>query len=184
MKNGQELVTTLETNNSSRWVIIHGHLHAPMVYTAQGTTANTPVVISSGSLGSPLYDSLLEQTGNQFHLLEFATSHFNNMGLVGSLQSWEWGGARKWYSPDRPYPGHQHYSGFGNTTQIKVLTQTILNSMNESIIRGESIDTLFPMLKFTTPGDLQALKLELKNHNIGLQLEKGKVLEIGKGVQQ
>ena len=143
--------------------------------------AYTPIVISSGSLGSGLFDKLKPVTGNQFHILQFEPSLFKDLGLVGCLHTWEWGGGNKWNAPNRQPPEIQHYSGFGSSKQINLLAAEIVQKVNNSIIRGKDIDDVLPELKFTDPGDLEALKRELARQNIGLQLEHGKVLEIGIG---
>lgn len=179
LKLGTELIVELEKRGSDRWMIIHGHKHYPAIYNAQSVSGQPPLVLSSGSLGSTLYDKLTEHTGNQFHMLEFHTDSFKDYGLVGSIDSWEWNGINDWNPPNREIPDIQHYSGFGYTENVVSLSIKIAKQVQNTILKEADIEKYFPMLKFMLPVDLLNLRKNLESHKIGLHLDQGRVIELG-----
>lgn len=151
MDGGDRLLQLL-SQDYGRWLIIHGHKHAPNIVMASGN-ANQPIIFSAGSFSSTRSIDPEQPTLNQFYIIELVKNSKRTVNLprAGSILTWNLNTGNVWnkaiFGDGIPYG-----SGFGNTVDYEVLAGEIDGFLNAGIYyEWEEIVKRFPKLKFTMP---------------------------------
>ncbi|MDF2991440.1 MAG: hypothetical protein K0S37_1954 [Microbacterium sp.] len=189
MRRGSELIDLLTSAHSTgRWLIVHGHKHVPQLAAATSTSANGPIVLCAGSLGAKLWDPVTTVARNQFHILEVtADLSGTGPGLLGKVESWTWGVGVGWYRSERRGSGLPGLTGFGNTTEPRVLLSRIDAAVPETpgmFVQHHELIRTVPELPYLMPADETMLEEMAKRR--GLQFHRssgGQLLTVAREVR-
>lgn len=190
MRRGSELVGLLTNAYSSgRWFVVHGHKHVPQLAAATSTSANGPIVLCAGSLGAKLWDPVTTVARNQFHVVDVgADLGGSGPGLLGTVESWTWGVGVGWYRSERRGSGLPGLTGFGNTTEPRVLLARIdaaVPNVPGMFIQHHELIRSVPELPYLLPIDEQIL--EDMGRRLGLLFNRspgGQLLTVAREVQR
>ncbi len=151
MDGGDRLLQLL-SQDYGRWLIIHGHKHAPNIVMASGN-ANQPIIFSAGSFASTRSIDPEQSNQNQFYIIELVKNAMNAVKLprAGSILTWNLNTGNVWnkaiFGDGIPYG-----SGFGNTVDYEVLAGKINEFLKVEVhYDWEELLQNFPELKFTMP---------------------------------
>lgn len=188
MKGGLALVDALEQMSNTPWLIVHGHQHYPKLFYAAGT-ANSPVVLSAGSLSRRLTGPLVQNSVNQFYHVQIDLNVKPQIGFspTGIVRSWHWTDQVGW---EKSLGFHDKRisipfgSGFGCRLQPTMLATAIAKTLRETrrrVIPWEQFCGLLPTIRYVLPGDMAATIRVLRDqHNISLTFDEyGYPVELG-----
>lgn len=151
MDGGDRLIQLL-SQNYGRWLIIHGHKHAPNIVMASGN-ANQPIIFSAGSFSSTRSIDPTRSNLNQFYIIELVKNSMKTVQLprAGFILTWNLNTGNVWnkaiFGDGVPYG-----AGFGNTVDYEVLAGEIEKFLTiEVYYDWEEVLRTFPKLKFTMP---------------------------------
>lgn len=174
---GQDLSVLLESNemldylaNSQQdWVVLHGHLHIPMLYpSARGGEVT---ILSSGSAGGKTWTGNTGSTpNNQVHLLEFT----DQPGIKASVLSWNWVNNVGWQPASSSEHGLPKITGFGASISTVQAVQEVGRLLEaEDEVEWTTVVERVPDLQFLKPSEFARLLDELENQGHELRYERG-----------
>lgn len=151
MDGGDRLLQLL-SQDYGRWLIIHGHKHAPNIVMASGN-ANQPIIFSAGSFSSARSIDPERSNQNQFYIIELVKNAMKVVQLprAGSILTWNLNTGNVWNKAIF-IDGIPYGSGFGNTVDYEVLAGRINGFLKVGEpYEWEELLQNFPELKFTMP---------------------------------
>lgn len=155
MDNGQLLLDMLERVHLGGWLVIHGHKHHPKLsYSAGG--ANSPVVLSAGSVSAALYPELGTAARNQFHIVSLPFGTYSTTGFIGRVESWEWAYGSGWI-PATSSAGLPDECGFGNRRDPALIAADIAAQFQPPTMSWKAFKARFPEVLQLLPQDWETV---------------------------
>ncbi|NTW87983.1 MAG: metallophosphoesterase [Desulfobulbaceae bacterium] len=184
MEGGDKLINALDSVGLGQWIIIHGHKHYPRI-TYAGGSSTAPVIFSAGSCCAQLYSEVGTKARNQFYIIEFPISLFNQLecSIAGHVKSWDWTGMKGWVSASRE-SGIPASSGFGyRCSSFSHLANNIKSYfLSKSIpyLTWEELVDWKTELSFLTPDDINTLIHEIKSCGMKILFDdEGNIAQLG-----
>jgi 3',5'-cyclic AMP phosphodiesterase CpdA len=156
MLGGQLLLQRLGSGRYGEWLIVHGHKHHPKLSYAAGTSS-APIIFSAGSLCAKLYAELGSLCRNQFYIVRLPYTQFDQYGLVGTLEAWDWITGLGWQRARPVGSGLPGYGGFGFRGNLQPLARRITPIVKASPTDWYDLVRTVPELEFLLPEDRVAL---------------------------
>jgi hypothetical protein len=179
MKNGQLLIDTLGSGDLGRWLIVHGHKHHPKLSYASGGGIS-PLVFSAGSLCASLYPELQSRARNQFHLVTIPIARIPALGLVGTVESWDWASGEGWARAGTT-SGLPAICGFGYRGDPILLAQRVAAQVPQDVKNWSDVRANIPEVDYLIPQDFAAMRLALRTlHGLEIQDLHGRPQQIGR----
>lgn len=168
IENGHSFLDKMASLDSNI-LIVHGHTHTVKV-TPFNELANGPIIFSSASLCALPITSESTDFSNQFHIVDYDTSILSR--TIGTIYSWEYG-SKGW---ERSPRSHMPYEvRFGETINIDVLSEQILDIRGERVISGERLKELVPSVKYLDAAQTIALNILLEPKGIQVVVSAGRL---------
>ncbi|MDQ8192787.1 metallophosphoesterase [Coraliomargarita sp. SDUM461004] len=163
IKNGDELIHILDHGNYGDWLVIYGHKHFAKLQYSRGS-ANSPILLSSGSASAYPFGDYGKDGKNQIHFVTLLVDDFNENGLLGTIESYEWDKVNGWL-PSVAEGGLPDICGFGHRPQIRVLCRQIADAFGESdvFLNLSVLIEKFPMLRYLDPIVRKKLEYNLRH---------------------
>jgi len=171
MHNGPALLKLLKDTELD-WVVVHGHKHYHRLVRADGD-AYQPFVFGAASFGAMLRGSMASRTRNQFYIitLETETDPLDAVRTSGSIQALHWSnsGWEETHSESFGLP-----SGCGFTwnsielTSLATQIRSLLQASGGNFLEWPEVVESIPRLRFLMPGQMVALKGQLRRAKINL----------------
>lgn len=178
MRGGGELLEMLGTGRRGTWLVVHGHKHIPRLTYGQGG-GNAPVVLSAASLCAITTPSAVR---NQFHVITVKLSDLDNLGLVGTVRSWDWINGRGWLPPSSN-SGLPALCGFGSREQTRVLAARVAGVVRGDLASWDEVLASIPSLDHLLPQDFADLQQELHTrHGLRILETAGMPVQIGRAL--
>jgi hypothetical protein len=180
MKGGQLLIDFLGDGTRGRWLVVHGHKHHPKLNYAAGSSTS-PVVVSAASFSVTLYRDLQTRTKNQFHIIELDEPKVHQLGLAGTVRSWNWAVGVGWQAAAAG-GGLPHISGFGFRGDPDSLAAGMDLALTQPTMTWEAMVQAMPNLRYVLPQDFATVQRALRDHNISLVFNDGLPFQVGRSV--
>jgi predicted phosphodiesterase len=167
MENGSLLLQLLEDNKFD--LVIHGHKHYPKISYAAGSRESVSVM-AAGSFSASLSGHVATITRNLFHIIEMDDKEIIDCGKHGIIKSWQFSSDDGWVKSMATAAGISHESGYGCRMLPKKLAEDMIQqyasrSDGQILMPWAEMLAKVPILRYMTPGQQQALSLELKTLN-------------------
>lgn len=175
--NGPLLVDLLKETGVP-WLVIHGHQHLPNLGYSD-PDANSPVILSAGSIAAKTYAVRGQTPRNQMHLIEFdeAAAEADLINKRGRIQTWNWTPAVGWTDAFRD-SGLPRKTGFGHRGDLNQLAQSILGAIQGTAskrLRWEDLLSLISEPQFLVPADMDQLVQNLEAQGVVVDYDRWQV---------
>lgn len=155
-------ILEIASNSNKEWMILHGHLHIPMINSYVGS--NEINILSSGSAGGKTWTGNTAQTpDNQVHLVEFS----DEPAIKAIVHSWNWINTIGWQPANSSDHGLPRISGFGSGITTRHASDQIedLFADRDELLWAEIAEAI-PDIKYLRPSQLTELldSMQRKGH--------------------
>ncbi|MFL9964295.1 metallophosphoesterase [Paraburkholderia sediminicola] len=171
MHNGPALLKLLQ-NTGLDWIVIHGHKHYHRLVRADGDV-NQPFVFGAASFGAMLRGGMASRTRNQFYIITLETDKdpLDAVRLSGSIQAFHWSNSA-WEETHSASFGLPSGCGFTwdsiEPASLAAQIRGILQSSGGQFLEWSEVVTSVPKLRFMMPGQMAALKDQMRRAKISL----------------
>lgn len=171
MHNGPALLKLLQDTGLD-WIVIHGHKHYHRLVRADGDV-NQPFVFGAASFGAMLRGDMASRTRNQFYIitLETGTDPLDAVRLSGNIKALHWSNSA-WEETDSASMGLPSGCGFTwdsiEPASLAAQIRDLLKTSEGHFLEWSEVVASVPKLRFLMPGQLVALKEQLRRAKISL----------------
>jgi predicted phosphodiesterase len=181
-RGGEKLINLLN-QQSSPWIVVHGHKHVPDLFYGHGG-ANAPVILGSASFSAQVNADAQNKNPNQVHLLTVDPVGASLAGLMsaGCVNSWTWEPGVGWERA-QGNQGLPFETGFGYRASPAALANNIaqhLTSVGQSQISWQDAIAFEPSLVRLIPNDFALFRQSLTALNLTILSDDGLWAQIGR----
>lgn len=169
---GGELLVEALKGSGRQWLVIHGHLHVPMLSYADADPF-TPIILSSASVAAKTFPVQGKHPRNQIHHIEIDPAlNIETQQLLGVVTSFTWSYEVGWQrsSSEELVP---YKAGFGYRPNTFEAAERLVQVVKAGCqpMRWEKVLESCPNFRFMTPRDLEGVLASSRQK--GLAVDSG-----------
>ena len=179
MDGGQLLLSSIEKETQTPWLVIHGHKHFASLFSAPSAGYNPPLIFSAGSLSAKLYPGISDRTDNQFYILDIDIAKtIAKEKLVGTFEAHSWNIRNNWHpsqSKNLPYKG-----GFGSDVRPIEIVNTLNGLLEDTpYLNTDDLKDINEKIQHITPTQCEELVTRL-TESFSVEISSNLLVEVSK----